>query len=479
MQYSQWLIAVVVASFLVGCAPGEGASPSAPSNDPVLSRTLVVAHRYEPISLAPKVLGTGGPLSTTRPFNAALAMNDDQGQPIPYLAETLPQLNTQTWRVFPDGRMETTYVLRSGLTWQDGAPITAEDFAFAFEVYRDASFGVFIARPQDVMEAVLAPDPRTVVVQWRAPNPDGGALTFGDLDPLPVHLFKEPFTDYAEGRSSREAFLGNPVWSSDYVGAGPYRLQRWDPGVQIEGAAFDAHVLGRPKIDRFIVRIFIDENTTLAAVLAGNQVDYTCCLTLRFGQLATLKREWESAGKGIAAATTGQVIILNVQQRPEFVGHRGLLDLRVRRALVHTIDRQAINDGVFDGLGAPTETPIPPSVPFHAEAERLITKYPLDPNRAAQLMGEAGFTKDGEGLFVDSQGSRIYVDFAVQSASEIERMQAIQSDTWKRAGFEMRSVAVAPQLFSRLETRHTLPGIGLRHRDRRTDVPLPRSRNGG
>ena len=131
-----------------------------------------MGHRIEPSNLAPKVLGTNGPLRNSRFFNAALTVIDDKGVAQPYLAQNLPQLNADNWRVFPDGRMETTYVLRDNLTWQDGAPLTAEDFTFAYRVYKDRGLGVFIASPQDAMDAVLAPDPRTVVVQWNVSPAD-------------------------------------------------------------------------------------------------------------------------------------------------------------------------------------------------------------------------------------------------------------------------------------------------------------------
>ena len=212
---------------------------------------------------------------------------------------------------------------------------------------------------------MLAPDPRTLVVQWKSTNPDAGSLTFEDLDPLPSHLLEAPFNDYAAGRSTGDAFLSGSFWTTAYIGAGPYRLERWDPGVQLLGTAFDGHALGRPKVDRLVVRIFTDENTTLAAILAGGQMDYACCRTLRFEHFVTLKRDWEAAGKGTAVAAPLNTAILFLQQRPEYVGDRGLLDIRVRRALAHAMDRQAINDGVFDGLGAPTETIVPAAVPFY------------------------------------------------------------------------------------------------------------------
>ena len=458
---------IVVALMLAGCAPAQDqrSSPGTSgggsrSESAAQTRTLVVAHRYEPANLAPKVLQSNGTLRTARLFNAALSLVDDDGAPRPYLAEVLPQLNTETWRVLPDGRMETTYRLRENLTWQDGAPLTAEDFSFAFRVYTDSNLGNFISTPQDAMEAVLAPDPRTLVIQWRAANSVAGALTFEELDPLPRHLLEASFTDVVEGRATGDAFMADTLWTTGYVGSGPYRLERWDPGVQLEGSAFAGHVLGQPKIGRVVVRMFIDENQTLAAILAGGQLDYVCCNTLRFAQYVTLKREWEAAKKGTAASIPGPSVYLYLQQRPQFVGHEGLLDNRVRRAMAHGVDRQALNDGLFDGLGTPGESPIPPNVPYFAEAERLMTKYPLDLNRASQLMAEAGYTKDSGGLYADRQGRRFHIDFAVQSASEIERMQAILSDSWRQAGFEVRQQVIAPQVFTQVETRHTLPGLG-------------------
>ena len=462
MQRRNVVWPVILTVLTVSCTPAleRREARGAPIDQPVHSGTLTVAHRHEPSNLAPKVLLTNNTFNTARLFNAALTLIDDRGFPRPYLAQTLPELQTPTWQVFPDGRMATTYVLHDGLTWHDGAPLTAEDFVFAFRVYKDPALGVFVSTPQDTIDAVLASDARTLVVQWRATNPLAGSLGFEELDPLPGHLLEPLFAGYTQGRSSAEALMANLAWTIQYVGAGPYRLERWEPGVQLEGAAFAGHIQGRPKIARIAVRFLIDENQTLAAFLAGGQLDYICCNTVRFPQYATLKREWEPARRGSAVVIPGSAVYLYLQQRPDFVGHEALLDLRVRRALAHSIDRQALNDGLFDGLGAPTESPVPPNLPYAAETDRLMTKYPLDLKRATELMSQAGFTRDAGGLFVDSQGRQFHLDFTVQTASEIERMQSILSDYWRQAGFEIRPRVIAPQVFSQLETRHTLPGLG-------------------
>src|SRR6476660_6201894 len=102
---------------LTGCGSGEidgrgsvGSSPSRPTQP---TRTLVMIARGEPPSLAAKPLVSAGAVGNIVPlFNATLDYVDENGTAHPYLAEALPELNTDSWRVSPDGRMETTYRLK-------------------------------------------------------------------------------------------------------------------------------------------------------------------------------------------------------------------------------------------------------------------------------------------------------------------------------------------------------------------------------
>src|SRR5436190_14727949 len=122
---------------IVACAqaaprPSSSGQTDGQSAAPAINRTLVMAGRAETPSVASRPLRVFGLTSTTvsRLFNAGLSLRDGDGSFRPYLAESLPQLNTDTWKVFPDARMETTYKLRPGLTWQDGTPLTADDWVF-------------------------------------------------------------------------------------------------------------------------------------------------------------------------------------------------------------------------------------------------------------------------------------------------------------------------------------------------------------
>src|SRR5262245_36533465 len=124
----------------VGCAPSRTPAESGASGPaqgtPAPQKTLVIAQRGEPPTLAARSLVTQGSglLIPDRFFNATLDIWDLNQVSRPQLVEALPELNTDTWRLFPDGRMETSYTLRPNLTWHDGTPLTSDDFVFGLRV---------------------------------------------------------------------------------------------------------------------------------------------------------------------------------------------------------------------------------------------------------------------------------------------------------------------------------------------------------
>src|SRR5438552_5495759 len=264
-----------------GSAPGENAAPRGPQ------RTLNIALRGEPPTLAtkPLVAFTNALRPPLNLFNAELDFTDEREVPFAYLAQAIPQINTDTWRVMPDGRMETTYKLKPNLTWQDGTALSAEDFVFAWRVYATPQLGVSGSPPIGMMEEVVAPDPNTVVIRWKQPYADAASLR-DEFQALPRHILQDNFQTM-----DPVAFSGLPFWGPEYIGLGPYKLDHWEPGASMEASAFDGYVLGRPKIDRLRLVFISDPNTALANVLAG-EVQYVGEYVFADDHAATLEREW-------------------------------------------------------------------------------------------------------------------------------------------------------------------------------------------
>lgn len=398
------------------------------------------------VSLAGMVTG----LTTTTfvpVFNTGLAQSaDDLGTPLGVLAETLPQLNTDTWRVFPDGTMETSYRLKANLTWHDGHPLTVEDFVFGQQVLSTREYGVATKLPTSYISGVTAGDNLSVVIKWNHLHADAGQLgtTF---PPLPHHLLEERHRESAGLGANAPEFLPNSTfWTSDYVGVGPYKVDAYNAGVSVEASAFDAYALGRPKIDRVSIRGVADSNTALATMLAGEAHVSLQNLRGRTGKI--LDEEWKRSGGGSVVFAPTQRRILYAQYRLEYadpveVGN----DVRVRRAIVQAIDKQPLFETVTEGVGVLSDTYLSPRDPLYPRLERELPKYLYDPRQAVQLLEEAGFRRGTEGQWTTPRGTPFDLPvYFTSGTAGFETENAIIVDALKRIGINAMSRTFATQL---------------------------------
>ena len=479
------MVLALVATICSACVP---AAPSPARSDPaatrplaatVPTRTLVMAIRVEPLYLSSKALLSAGLLLTTmlRLFNAGLALRDDRGEPRPYLAEALPEINTPSWQVAPDGRMTTTYRLRPGLTWHDGAPLTAQDFVFAWQVYTTPGLGVSTALPQNLMDEVVAPDAQTVVIHWRRTYPDAGMLEHSAFPPLPRHLLERSFQ-----QDPAESFTRLAFWRQEYVGAGPFRLDRWEPGAFLEAVPFDRHAIGRPAIPKIKVQFMSDSNAVLASLRAG-EVHLAEDGALRFQHGAELRRTWppisrdsynipaqseahraqleaERASRqcegcrGTVLLDPRQIRFLQAQLHPEFASPAAIRDLRVRQALAHTLDRPGLLEGLLDGEGEAAHTLLSPQVAYFADVNRTIQRYPFDPRRAEQLMADAGFTRGTDGFYANASGRFSPEVRNTDSAQNVAEMSIVAAG-WRQLGIDAQEMVLPAAQAQDSRTRAT------------------------
>src|SRR5581483_11794310 len=415
---SAWLL--VVSVVFTACAPEasppetRGAADRSEAAAP--QKTLVISNRGEPPTLAARSLITQGSSLGIPPrfFNATLDLYDVREVSHPQLAEALPALNTNTWRLFPDGTMETRYTLRPNLTWHDGAPLEPEDFVFGLLVYRTPELGSATTRPIPFMDRLTVEDPRTFAIHWKAPYVDAGALS-NTFQPLPRHILEEDFN-----LMDPVSFTGHPFWTSQYVGLGPFKLDRWEPGSFLEGSAFDNHALGRPKIDRMRILIINDPQTAMANVLAGD-VHYVTNFTFSVDQGQVLEQTWAATGIGSVLYSPTQRRLGLIQMRPEYQQPRALSDVRARYAIAHGMDNQTRVDVLDGGKGQVAYTMASPGLSYYAELEKAVVKHPFNPRRAEELLAQIGWSKGSDGFFVDATGNRFTLEVASSAGGKNEQ----------------------------------------------------------
>src|SRR5439155_13662636 len=193
-------------------------------------------------------------------------------------------------------------------------------------------------------------------------------------------------------------------------------------------------------------------------VLAG-EAQYTTTTSLRVNHAQVLKRDWVSAGKGSVLYSRNALFYNHIQFRPEQQRTPALLDVRVRRALAHSIDKQSIVDVLYEGESTPADTFVAVADPTFAAVDRVITKYPYDLRQTEQLMGDAGFSRDRDGLYADASGARFRPDFEVLESADYERAGQIMNEGWRPTGLDLQYSVLANAMVRDNERRHKAPGI--------------------
>jgi peptide/nickel transport system substrate-binding protein len=252
--------------------------------------------------------------------------------------------------------------------------------------------------------------------------------------------------------------VNQAYWTSGYVGAGPYKLDRWEPGAFLEASAFDRHALGAPKIQRIKLMFVPDPNTVLAGVLAG-EIQATADNALPLGQALTLLHQWP-AGSGVMVPSLSLWQGAHFQGRSEFVSPAALRDARVRQALAYAVDKVGINAALYEGQNPIADSVFPATSAIGRAADAAVIKYPYDPGRSTQLMTEAGFTRRPGDFHVGPDGERFSVEIRTGTVPNVELQTALASG-WRQAGFDFQEMVVPTAQWQDVQVKSTNPGIVL------------------
>lgn len=487
-------LAVVGLVTLTACAPGSAGpgGDQGPGAGSTRASRVVIGVWGETKVLAPKLGEGGGTFQNdfSLLINSPLAIFDPQGKLHPRLADDLPSLDRGTWTVHPDGTMDTTWRLRPNAVWHDGGPVRARDFAFAIRIYKDPEIARSGSEPERSIDRIDVVDDRTFTIRWNQPYPRADRMIPRQLDGLPSHIL-EPLYE-AQGA----AFQGATFWTSEeYVGNGPYRLVQWDKGFRLVYRAFDRYFLGRPQIEEVVMIMTPDANTIVAYLLSGT-VDLTVDTTLNQEMRQAVQREWDRSGDGQVHITPTFMRAVEFQFHPDRIGQPALLDPRVRRAIVHALERETLAEVVSGGTSPVADVVMHPSDPLFPRVQQAITRYPYDERRALALLQEAGWTRNSSGVLVNAAGQPFALAAGQQFFLEIWTTQmadnltelALIASYLHRIGIEVKEFSI-PQTQNRERGfRESFPGLTITGHtidvpwamDKTSDrCPLPPAFSGG
>jgi peptide/nickel transport system substrate-binding protein len=376
-----------------------------------------------------------------------LTANTADGSAQPRLLRELPSIQGGTWTVFEDGSMETIWRLRSA-SWHDGTPFTARDVLFSYQVYRDPDLP---NSRQEIVKSIAGmeqTDPTTVVVKWSETYPYADRMELRELLILPAHVLEARYVE------SKAELLNHPYFTTEYVGLGPFRITAWERGSHLELAAFDQFFLGRPRLDRIYVKFIPDSNTLIANLKAGAVQSTFGSKKLDRDSLRALRQEWEARSEGTVMVFPSNYKFAEVQKlySPQ---PADLTDVRVRRALLHALDRQELARAAWEDRGLVADSWVNPTFPRYQDVKDSIAQYPYDVRRASALLDEVGWRR-GPDQMLQKDGK----PFALTIRDmEGEKQPLIVADYWKAIGVSGTYEYESPAQLQDRQWRATFSGV--------------------
>jgi peptide/nickel transport system substrate-binding protein len=312
------------------------------------------------VTLAPTWFDPAETPGIITPYMVLYALHDAMAKPMP--GQPLAPSLAQSWSASEDA-LTYEFVLREGVKFHNGDPVTAEDVKFSFERYRGTSAKAVHER----VAAVETPDARHVRFKLKQPWPD--FLTFYVSATGAGWIVPKKYVEQ----------VGNDGFKRAPVGAGPYKFVSFTPGGALVLEAFEGYWRKVPNVRRLVLRSIPDETTRLAALKRG-EVDIVYSIR---GELA---EELERT-KGLTLKPAVNIGMYWLYFADQWDAKSPWHDPRVRLAAYLAIDRKTINQAITLGHSRITGSIIPDSFDFYWAPPPPT----YDPARAKQLLAAAGY----------------------------------------------------------------------------------------
>ena len=429
------VVALLVLAMLYGLAkPGMTGRGELPTNHGL---KIGITQEFE--SLNPLIAQMSATFYLYSMVNRTLVSIDANTEFTAQLAVQMPTLENGLARLVEvDGvsKLEADWEILPAATWGDGVPVTCHDLEFSWEVAQSPY--VSIAGPElyrEVEQIRIDPEnPKRCTFLYREAR-----WLFNrrfQFYLLPAHLERrvfEAYGDQPEGYEKHTLYTTDPTNPGLYHG--PYLIREVKLGSHV---VFERNptFYGEPAhIDRIVV-LLIPNTGTLEANLRSGSIDMVSTLGMSFDQALAFARRVENEGLPFEVLFRPGMVYEHVDLD---LDEPVLVDVRVRRALVHAIDRQRLTDALFEGEQ-------PPALHFVAPADRWFTDDPerlviYEPSRrkAASLLEEAGWTLRNDGFRYDAAGNRLRLRLSTTAGNKMREIVLVYlQDQWRAIGIDAR-----------------------------------------
>lgn len=316
------------------------------------------------------------------------------------------------WETSEDG-LTWTFMLRDDVTWHDGEAFTADDVVFTFQdVVLDPDVGAGTSSNFGLVDSVEKVDDYTVQFNLSEPFASLPAYLGYNAGILPEHIL-----------AGTDVMANTDFNKQNPVGTGAFQLDEYVSGQNVRLVRNDDYFVGEPHLDAIVYEIIPEINTQIAQLLAGS-LDL-----MILDNPATVERLEQD--EDIRIETTSQVNYFWVA--PNMTQER-FQDARVRQALSYAVDRESMIQALYGGYATPATGPISPALGFYYTDD--VMTYSYDPEQAQELLREAGWEQNSEGIF-EKDGEPLAFAITVPRTGVFEQLAALLQQYYKDIGLDV------------------------------------------
>jgi peptide/nickel transport system substrate-binding protein len=325
----------------------------------------------------------------------------------------IPQL-AERWEISPD-KMRYRFYLKKGVLWSDGVELTADDVVYSFNTMKDPKVACAHLKVYYIDVKSVRKIDRYAVEFFYSKLSYLALSNCGGLQIIPKHIFEDG-TDFNTHKNNRYP-----------IGTGPYKFDRWDTGKNVVLVRNELYRDKKPEIRKVVYRIIQDQSVALQMLKKGD-IDEMELREIEWVRQTGSKKFNENYYKLKYYVPIYAYIGWNSAR--EF-----FKDRRVRRAMTQLINRKAILDKLRFGIG---EIVTGPFYLFGENYNKKLKPWPYDPERARQLLKEAGWADhDGDGI-IDKNGKKFSFTFIIPSESKFgERLGSIMKEDFAKVGIQV------------------------------------------
>lgn len=306
-------------------------------------------------------------------FEPLLSAND-KGEPVPILTTTVP--TTENGGISADG-LTITYHLRGNVKWSDGVPVTSKDVKWSWQAIMNPENNVVSRHGYDDIRSIDTPNATTVVVHLKSKFAPFVNTFFAASDqPFPV----APAHVLSKYPNINQIPFNNAPTVSD----GPFRFVEWSRGDHITLKRNDGFFMGKPGLDRIVIKIVPDENTSVN-LLKTHAIDY----------IFQASPNTYPSLQGAPDLDLYKVNVNGYESMQLNVSHPNLTDVRVRQAIACAIDKEQLVATLTHGQMKVATEDIPD---WMWAFDPTVHPCAHDVVKARQLLRAAGWSPGADGV---------------------------------------------------------------------------------